>query len=222
MKAIVLGSTGAVGRALVIELVNNSKYEEVRAITRRDYDFGITSPRFNTKVIDFSSLDKHADELKGFDAVYCSMGTTRAAAGGAENFVKIDQDLTIATVNAALTPGLTQQLLYVSSFGASEASSFLYPKSKGQTERRLKELGFAKTTIFRPGFLEVPGGREKPKFGESIFGPFMSSFRMIGVKRMSASVQEVAMAMRIVAEDSTKHSGNEPVTNAEILALSGN
>lgn len=218
MKAIVLGSTGAVGRALVHELISNSDYEEVRAITRRQYDFGIESHKLVTKVVDFASLEKHKSDLQGCDAVFVAMGTTAAAAG--ENFVKIDQDLTVETTRATLTTGTQQHVLYVSSFGASESARLLYPRSKGQTERRLRELGANKTTIFRPAFLELQQERETPRMAERLLLPIMSRLRYVGIKSMSANVAEVAKAMRIVAENKVKTvSLSDPVTNSNILAL---
>lgn len=218
MKAIVLGATGAVGKALVTDLANNSSYEEVRAITRRDFKFDTQSPKLNQKVINFDALESHKGDLQGYDTIFVTMGTTRAAAGGAENFIKIDQDLTVEATKAAITPGLKQHVLYCSAGGASEASPFLYPKSKGQTERRLRELGASSTTIFRPGFLELQQQREKPRLAENIFGSVISKFRYVGIKSMSASVTEVAKAMRIVAENNYT-SVQDPVTNAMILAL---
>lgn len=218
MKAIVLGATGAVGRALVNELVNCSTYEEVRAITRRDFQFDCKSPKFSQKVINFDSLEAHKKDLQGFNTVFVTLGTTRAIAGGAQNFIKIDQDLTIEATKATLTEGIEQHILYCSSAGASEASFFLYPKSKGQTERRLRELSAASTTIFRPGFLEVQQKRERAGMAENLVGPVFNKFRMLGIKSMSANVAEVAKAMRIVAEDKAR-AFQDPVTNAAILAL---
>jgi oxidoreductase len=47
---------------------------------------------------------------------------------------------------------------------------FLYPKSKGLTEEALGRAGYSQTIIFRPGFLEVPGGRKEARILENIFG----------------------------------------------------
>lgn len=218
MKAIILGSTGAVGQALVTELINNSNYEEVRAISRREYQFDIKSPKFTSKVVNFANLAAHTNDLQGFDSVFVTMGTTRAIAGSAENFIEIDQDLTLEATKSTLTQGLEQHILYCSSAGASESSLFLYPKSKGQTERHLRELGAASTTIFRPGFLETQEKRERARLAERIAGPIISSLRYVGIKSASASVTEVAKAMRIVAESKAKDV-EDPVTNAAILAL---
>lgn len=219
MKAIVLGSTGAVGRALVNELTTNSaKWDEVRAITRREYQFDIQSPKFSQRVVDFNSLDEYKSDLQGYDTIFVAMGTTRASAGGAENFVRIDQDLTVDATRAALTDGRKQHILYVSASGASESSPMLYSKSKGQTERRLKELGAASTTIFRPGMLELQQSREESRLAETIFRPMISKLRYLGINSMSSNVAEVAKAMRLVAEDGSR-AETGVVSNTNILAL---
>jgi oxidoreductase len=70
------------------------------------------------------------------------VGTTRAASGSADNFVKIDREYVLAAARAALTEekSATQRLLYCSTAGANSSSFFLYPKSKGLTEEGLGEL----------------------------------------------------------------------------------
>lgn len=44
-------------------------------------------------------------------------------------------------------------LLYVPSQGANKKSWFLYPQTKGEVEENIKNLQFARTSIFRPGLL---------------------------------------------------------------------
>ncbi len=93
-----------------------------------------------------------------------------------------------------------------SSASADENSRFLYMRSKGETESRLRQLlqnpipslssstTTSKVTAFRPGFLELVEERESPRLAESLFGMVIKPFRWIGVDRMSASVIEVAIA----------------------------
>ncbi len=123
MKALVLGSTGAVGKALVKELVENSAFTHVRAITRRQFTFSLppaststtSKPIFDTKIVDFSNLDAHKSELQGFEYIFITMGTTRAAAGSTADFIAQDQELTVRAASYTITPSLTQHILYCTS-----------------------------------------------------------------------------------------------------------
>src|SRR5690606_23147685 len=64
-RAIVIGSTGAIGSALVVELLNNSRCEKVTAIARRDVPITefVKSPtpemqqRYASVKVDFDQLD---------------------------------------------------------------------------------------------------------------------------------------------------------------------
>lgn len=84
----------------------------------------------------------------------------------------------------------------------------LYPKTKGQTEEELKELGFQRVSIMRPGLLQTVEPRSNPRFveklGQTLFGPINHFFNL----HMVNSVVSVAKAMHKVAEDkSIKPSG---------------
>jgi oxidoreductase len=125
------------------------------------------------------------------DAVVICLGTTRAAAGGMEQFVKIDREYVLAAAKAGRVPGKEQRLVYCSvrplllerrfartnpladwlggcqANGASSSSLIPYSTSKGLTEEGLAALGY-ETIIFRPGMLNVPGGRAEHRLLESI------------------------------------------------------
>lgn len=45
-----------------------------------------------------------------------------------------------------------KQFHLVSSTGANKDSSFLYPKTKGEAEEVISNLGFEKTAIYRPKY----------------------------------------------------------------------
>lgn len=120
------------------------------------------------------------------------MGTTRAQAGSASNFVMIDREYVLAAAKAALleTQSSSQRLVYCSSAGANSASMLPYLKSKGLTEEGLGEWGFQKCKferkadmypnetvklgysdciLFRPAFLSG-AQRSRTKVVEKIFG----------------------------------------------------
>ena len=60
--------------------------------------------------------------------------------------------------------------------GASESSYFLYPQTKGRTESYILNLNFDRTSIYRPGVLIVPEGREDVRAVEWILQRFLSVF----------------------------------------------
>ena len=220
MKALILGATGAVGKALAVELSKDATYETVVAIARRQFTFeGVSPQRFSLRVVDFNALDTHAHDLQGFDHVFCAMGTTKATAGSAEKFLEIDQELTVRVCKLARTAEVgNQQLLYVSAGGANAGSPFLYLKSKGQTEDRLSQLGYAKTTILRPGFLEHHGRGADSRLMETVSAPFMAVFRKCGFRSTSSSVEEVARALKACA-NGRGPSTTGPINNSGILDL---
>ena len=51
--------------------------------------------------------------------------------------------------------------------GSNSNSMFLYPKTKGEVENFVQDLGFSKLTIYQPGLLLCP--REESRPGEFVF-----------------------------------------------------
>ncbi|RUS28757.1 hypothetical protein BC938DRAFT_481482 [Jimgerdemannia flammicorona] len=67
MTALVLGGTGAVGMALVRQLLEREVYGHVVTIGRREVEFDGTVPtdRLTQKVINFENLEQHRDAFRG-------------------------------------------------------------------------------------------------------------------------------------------------------------
>ena len=84
---------------------------------------------------------------------------------GTEEFVKVD--LTYPTNFARLAKDLDAKYYgLLSSTGASSSSLLLYPRTKGQAENAVKEVGVDMTQIMRPGLLRNRDGdaRKGEKF----------------------------------------------------------
>lgn len=92
-----------------------------------------------------------------------ALGTTRAQAGSVEKQRAIDHDLNLELAKSAKAAGVTTYVL-VSTSGASSASSFAYPKMKGELEEAVRALGFEHTVILRPGL--IVGAREDSRPAE--------------------------------------------------------
>lgn len=196
--AILLGATGLVGSQLLEELLAHSAYKEVVCFVRRKPMQ--QHPKQKNIVVDFDKLPDFSQHFKGDDVFIC-LGTTRAKAGSAEAFRKVDYDYVVQAASLAAAAGCKQCLL-VSSVGADPQSSLLYPKTKGEAEEQLKHMPFWATHILQPSILL--GDRTEVRVGESIFAGLLKGVDAIlgarlGKYRPIAALQ-VAKAMVALAQ----------------------
>ncbi|MBT8219219.1 MAG: NAD-dependent epimerase/dehydratase family protein [Bacteroidia bacterium] len=159
-KALVVGSTGLIGRHLVEALIENDSYCKVVLITRRPLD--IKNSKVVNEVVDFSNLNRCRSIFRGDDLFIC-IGTTMAKAGSKSAFLKVDFTIPVIVANLAFQNGVDQCLL-VSAAGADKNSIVFYNKVKGELEFELKQIGFWGLHIFQPSILL--GEREELRIGE--------------------------------------------------------
>ncbi|KAG0299693.1 Protein fmp52, mitochondrial [Linnemannia gamsii] len=213
-SCIILGGTGAVGKSLVKDALSSNAFTRVLTLGRRpvptENDTTFTNlSRLDQKTIDFENLaTTFPDEGANLpQVVFCTLGTTRAAAGSAEAFKKIDQQYVLDSARlihekAPKDPvtGLSKvHFLYCSSGGANANSYFLYMKTKGETEKALAEIGFERVSIFQPSYLKVvePRGSGNRK-AEWVLDRFIPVMEFFSEKSTTISVASVAQAMRLV------------------------
>ncbi|KAF8159403.1 hypothetical protein B0H34DRAFT_782171 [Crassisporium funariophilum] len=171
-SALIIGATGQTGRLLLQNLLVSPHFTRVGEYGRRLTPTGeITAgqDKLEQKVIDFEKLQESGLSSGKWDVVFITMGTTKATAGSAEAFEKIDREYVINAAKEARSADVPQRLVYLSSAGSNSSSPFLYPKSKGLTEEGLAKIGYTDTIVFRPGFL-AGTNRGEHRLAESIFG----------------------------------------------------
>ncbi|KIJ21051.1 hypothetical protein PAXINDRAFT_65728 [Paxillus involutus ATCC 200175] len=176
-SALLLGATGATGKKLLGELLGSPEWTKVGEYGRRVtpeaelLPTGRTAGKLEQKVIDFEKLGEAGLKDGRWDVVFVTLGTTRAQAGSAEKFEKIDREYVVDACKAAKSddPLHEQRVVYLSSGGANPSSPMLYTRSKGLTEQALARLGYSDTIVFRPGFLKN-AERSHARTAESIFG----------------------------------------------------
>ncbi|CAD6191743.1 unnamed protein product [Caenorhabditis auriculariae] len=210
-NAFVVGATGAVGSELVKLLASASYFDKVSILARRNVD-GATAEKFEQKTVNFDELEKSGDSFEGIDVGFCALGTTRAKSG-ADGFVKVDHDYVVNTAKLAKEHGVKQFVL-ISSAGANECSPFLYPKTKGQVEKEIAEIGFEKLVIIRPGLIEAP--RPETRVMESIAKFVIKPFKLVS-DSLASSATEIAKTM-IVAAISDEVKDKAIWNNAKIIA----
>ncbi|MFT3714131.1 MAG: NAD(P)H-binding protein [Archangium sp.] len=159
-RAIVIGSTGLVGKQLVLQLLEDARFDKVTSFARRAS--GITHAKLDEQLVDFQKPEAWADKVTG-DVLFSALGTTIKQAGTKEKQYEVDYTFQFNTAKAAAKNGVKEYVL-VSSASASPSSMVFYSRIKGELERDTEKLGFTCMTYVRPGLLG--GDREQPRAGE--------------------------------------------------------
>jgi|GEM_PF-27586 len=200
MRAIILGATGAIGKDLVQELINDDTIEQIAIFVRRDP--GINNEKVTTHIVDFDQSDEWRLSVQG-DVVFSCMGTTRKAAGSKENQYKIDYTYQYNFAKIAAEQGVPSFIL-VSAAMANANSHFFYTKMKGELEEAIKQLPFQHISILRPpALIRKNTTRSSEKLSVSI----LHFFNKIGLLQSQRPMKTEVVAHCMVELAKTKKSG---------------
>ena len=173
--AIVIGATGAVGRFLVSQLLENSRIKSVTIFVRKNINS--ENKKLIVHKIDFSNIGKHSGKIVG-DILFSAMGTTLKDAGSRKKQYLVDYTYQYNFAKIALKNGVKNYSL-VSSVGANSKSLFFYPKIKGTLENDIANLSFERIQIFRPASLVRP--LDLLRKNEKILINFLIFFNKLGL-----------------------------------------
>jgi len=214
-NAIIAGSTGLVGSALVSQLIQDESFESVILFLRKQN--GSNHPKIKPVIVDFDNLENNAYSDTPTHA-YCCLGTTIKKAGSKDAQYKIDHDYVIAFAKVCKQMGV-KTFSVVSSLGANFESKNFYLNTKGQMEEDLKSLGFETLIIVRPSLLL--GNRNEFRLGEKIASFCMKLFSpfFIGSLKKYKGIQDVAVAKAMIYYSSFSNKGTFIHENDELLDL---
>lgn len=154
MKAIILGSTGMVGKAVLLECLADSRIEKVLVINR--HPLGIAHEKLREIVHDnFYDFSPLRDQMKEYDACFFCLGISSVGMNE-EKYRKITYDLTLAFAKLFVSLSSHAVFCYVSGTGtdSSEKGKLMWARVKGKTENDLMKLGFRDAYMFRPGYIQ--------------------------------------------------------------------
>ena len=171
--ALVIGSTGLVGQALLEQLIVAEEISQVITLTRRPIEYD--SVKVKNYVVDFDLLEQHASLFQA-DLMFSCLGTTLKQAGSIEAQRKVDFEYQLKAAELAAANGISHYLL-VSSSGANDQSLSAYLKMKGELEKRIKLLNFERISIFQPSLLM--GDRKEFRLAEKLGSWLLPSLCLI-------------------------------------------
>jgi len=220
LSAVVMGATGAVGTEVVRSLLGSKTVEKVSTVGRRKIaDAPLSSysqlQQYNVDVFDVSSYESL---LAGHQAAICTLGVGQPSKMDAKEVHRIDVECVVQFAAACKRQGVRHFSL-MTAVDANISSKIKYIRNKGEVEKLVKEIGFERTSFFRPSLLVTPENRYDWKQGLILKSfPKIDGLLIGSLKRYrSIRVSELGMAIARNAEKEGR--GTEILQWPEFMAL---
>ena len=218
MKAIILGSTGMVGKAVLLECLTDSRIEKVLVINRKPLDIAHEKlvEVIHDNFYDFSSLKTRVGQ---YDACFFCLGISSVGLSE-DNYRKITYDLTLAFANTFISVNPAAVFCYVSGAGtdSSEHGKLMWARVKGKTENDVMKLGFRDAYMFRPGYIQpFKGVRARSPVVNVLYVIFTPLYYML--KPFTNSVTDSVSLGKAMINAATKGFSKKILENRDINAL---
>jgi uncharacterized protein YbjT (DUF2867 family) len=201
MKVLVFGSTGMVGRGVLLECLRDAEVTLVVTLGRtltgmRDQKLREIAHR---DLLDYSGMEA---SLAGFDACFFCLGVSSNGMSEADyERVTYGFALAAAEMLSQVNPGMT--FVFVSGAGAdsTEKGRTMWARVKGRAENALLRLPL-NTYVFRPAFIEPMDGIESKtasyRLLYKIAGPLIPLLRR-ALPNYVLTTRQIGQAMLAVA-----------------------
>ena len=195
-KVIITGSTGMVGKGVLLECLDSPAIDKVLVINRSS--LGMQHPKLQEILLpDFMDIASLKDQLQGYDACFYCMGVS-AVGMKEEVYYKITYSTTKAFVDILheLNPGMT--FIYVSGMGtdSSEEGRLMWARVKGKTENMVFAKGFNDAYAFRPGgILPEKGIKSKTGWYNTVYAVTRPLFPLFKKSKSITTTTKLGQAM---------------------------
>lgn len=168
-NVLIIGSSGMIGGEILKLCLENSQIGTITLINRRTLN--IKHNKINEIIHDdFLNFEnvKYAFDNQNI-CFYCLGVYTGQVATTEFNKITIDYTKAIGLILKEKSPQATFCFLSGAGADSSEKSKVLFAKAKGIVENFLISLKFAKTYIFRPGYIYPVIKRKEPNLAYKLF-----------------------------------------------------
>jgi uncharacterized protein YbjT (DUF2867 family) len=179
-RVVIIGGTGQVGGAVVRALLAEPSCADVVMVNRRSTDLP-TAPRLRQVVMDTASA-RFVDEVEALARFVVAQGDRVVAAscvGVGSGSLKWSEDelkaLELGVVGGfarGCRAGVITQFALLSAAGSNAHSRIRYSRVMGMKEDTVRDVGFPRLAIFRPGI--IAGNAHTPAYASWLgrFIPF--------------------------------------------------
>ncbi len=162
MNALILGSTGMIGKGVLLECLDDDRVNSVLVINRQSC--GVTNRKLREVIhSDFYNFSAVQEEMKGIDACFFCLGVSVAGLSEAE-YRRITYDLTVRFAREFLAASPNSVFCYISGAGTASTAKgrTMWARVKGETENALQAMPFRSSYMFRPAYIQpMKGVRSK-------------------------------------------------------------
>lgn len=212
MKALVIGASGATGKDLVKQLLQDKDFDKVDVFVRKPLH--IQNEKLKTHIVDFEKPEDWKDSVKG-DVAFSCLGTTLKDAGSKEAQRKVDYDYQFQFAKAAKENNVEDYIL-VSAYGANPQSKIFYSKMKGELEDAVRKLHFNKITIFKPGMLER---KDSERSGEVLGSRIIKFANKLGLFESQKPLPTDVLAKAMINSSKIKSNGYSSIKLGNIFGF---
>lgn len=196
-KVVITGTTGMVGKGVLLECMDHSLIESVLLVNRSSAKIKHEKVR-EVLVKDFFDLSSIKKDLKGHDACFFCLGIT-SIGESEESYSKITHDLTIHFAKTFLDLNVKSLFCYVSGAGtdSSEKGRTMWARVKGKTENDLLSMGFKACYMFRPGYIQpLRGIKSKTQWYQALYNVFWPIYLILKhVPGATTNTTQMGLAM---------------------------
>ncbi len=217
-KVLITGTTGMVGKGVLIECLEDPKITSVHIINRRSLQ--IKHPKLKELLLtDFSQLNTIEQQLENYDACFYCMGIS-AVGLNEEKYTEITFNITKNFADILYKKNPSMVFNYVSGTGtdSSEKGKIMWARIKGKTENYIFKKGFSDAYAFRPGMI-IPekGIKSRTNWYRYIYFILTPFFPLIKLSKNVTTTTNIGKAM---IHSLFQHSSEKILHNKEINQLS--
>ena len=200
MKVIITGATGMVGEGVMHECLLDDNVTDILLISRKKYE--TNHPKVKQLILkDITALEKHSNEISGFDACFFCMGVSSVGMKE-DKYTQLTYDLTMKFAKHIVKHNIGLTFTYVSGVGtdSSEKGKIMWARVKGKTENDLIALPFKSVFVFRPAIIQPTKGLKNTYTSYKILKPLLSLTNCIAPNYI-CTLSDLGKAMLEVTEN---------------------
>lgn len=195
-KVIITGSSGMVGKGVLLECLESKDIEKVLIINRNS--IGLSHPKLQEILLkDFLQIESIKDQLNGYDACFFCMGISVLGLSE-EQYTKITYDTANAFADVLYSVNPNMVFNYVSGRGtdSTEKGNVMWARVKGKTENMILAKGFKDAYAFRPGaIIPEKGVKAKTSWYNLLYLIMTPFFPLLKLSSSTTSSSRVGQAM---------------------------